>query len=142
MPEASTAAALPLSGPCAGARIDVDSRCADAERLAQTAAKHQDRLREVRRQLMEVEAKRDADARVRDRRQLAAQKDGARQTYRSHLVRSQSEAATREAARSWLREIDELNRQFVVAEGRADQVARQVGELEQMLPGVELAANA
>jgi len=142
MPEASSGAALPLSGPCAGARIDVDSRCAEAERLAQVAAAQQERLREVRRQLMDVEAKRDADATVRDRRQLSAQKDGARQTYRSRLARADSEAATREAAQGWLREIDQLNRQFVVAEARADQVTRQVGELEQALPGVELAANA
>lgn len=142
MPEASSAAALPLSGPCAGARMDVDSRCAEAERLAQAAVAHQERLREVRRQLMEADAKRAADTTVRDRRQLAAEKDAARKSYRSRLARAQSESAVREAARGWLREVDQLNRQFVVAEGRAEQVTSQVSELEQVLPGIEMVASA
>ncbi|HEY7023782.1 MAG TPA: hypothetical protein VH371_02340 [Candidatus Limnocylindrales bacterium] len=142
MPEPSSAAVLPLSGPCAGARKDVDSRCAEAARLAQAAAAHQERLRELRRELMEVEAKRDVDVRVLDRRQLSATKDAARKAYRSHIVRSRSEPAVRETTRRWLREIDQLNRQFAMAESRADDLLRKEGELEQALAGAELTANA
>jgi len=142
MPEASPAAALPLSGPCADARAEVDTRCAEAERLAQAAVVQQQNVRELRRQLMEVSAKREADARVRDRRQLSAAKDAARQAYHSAMTRAQTDFAVREAARTWLREIDQLNRQFVIAEARADDVVRQANEIEQSLPGIELAADA
>src|SRR4051812_3620360 len=98
----------PLAGPCASARNDVDSRCADAERLAQAAVAHQQRLLDVRRQLGEVVAIRDADARVRDRRQLEAAKLGAREAYHQALVHAGAQTDVHEAARVWLREIDRL----------------------------------
>ena len=99
MPEASSAAALPLSGPCAGARIDVDSRCAEPNGWPRRRSRTRSACARCRRQLMEVDAQREADATVRDRRQLAAQKDAARKAYRSRLARAQSESAVREAAR-------------------------------------------
>jgi hypothetical protein len=142
MAAAPSPSSLPLAGPCAGARNDVDSRCAEAERLAQAAVAHQQRLREVKQQLMETVGIREADARVRDRRQLVAAKDAARASYHSSVAEARDRSDIHEAARVWLREIDRLNRQLSVAEQRAEQVARRAAELEKSLPGIELAADA
>lgn len=133
---------LPQSGPCAPARSEVDSRCADAERLSQAAVAHQQRLRTVKQELMRVSAQREADARVRDRRELSAVKDEARKAYRAALIRAATDVDLREAARVWLQEIDRLNRQVEIAERRSEDVTRRANELEKTLPGVELAADA
>src|SRR3954454_13324409 len=116
MSAAPSPSALPLAGPCAGARNDVDSRCAEAERLAQASVAHQERLRDVRRQLMEAVAVREGDSRVRDRRHLVAAKNAARTTYHTSLLEATDESGIQEAARTWLREIDRLNRQVSLAE--------------------------
>ena len=137
-----SAPVAPLSGPCAGARNEVDTRCAEAERLAQAAVAHQQRLRDVKKQLMEVVALRDADARVRDRRQLNAAKDEARSGYHASIVHARDQGDVHEAARIWLREIDRLNRQLSLADKRAEDVVRRATELEHTLPGIELAADA
>lgn len=142
MPDASSAAALPLSGPCAGARNEVDSRCAEADRLAQAAVAQRERVRELRRALMEVSAQREVDARVRDRRQLAADKDAARDAYRAAMRRARDQSDVQAAAGTWLREIDQLNRRLRVADARADAVAQRSAELERVVPGAELAADA
>src|SRR5947207_1516232 len=70
MSTAVTPPVVALSGPCAGARSEVQTRCAEAERLTQAQVAHEQRLRDVKRQLAEVTAQRDADSRVRDRRSL------------------------------------------------------------------------
>jgi len=139
---APTPGVAPLTGPCAPARTDVDTHCSDAERLAQAAVAHQQRLRDVRRQLGEVAAIRDADARVRDRRQLDAAKVAAREAYHQALVHAGDQTDVHEAARVWLREVDRLNRQLSLADRRAEEVVRRVSELERSLPGIELAADA
>jgi len=139
---APTPSALPVSGPCANARTEVDSRCGDAERLAQAAVAHQQRVRDVKRQLQEVVALRDADARVRDRRQLTEAKDEARQTYHTAVTKARDRTDIHEAARVWLRDIARLNRQLVLADKRADDVFKRAAELEHSLPGIELAADA
>ncbi len=138
---AGSGATQPLSGPCAPARAEVDSRCAEAERLAQAAVAHRQRLRDIRIQLNEMVAVREADARVRDRRQLIESKDGARGAYSTQILHARNQGDVREAARVWLREIDRLNRQISRAERRAVDVTRQANDLERALPGIELAAD-
>ena len=138
----SSTAARPLAGPCAPARSEVDTRCAEAERLAQAAVAHQQRVRDLRQELMAVTAQREADVHVRDRRQVNASKQVAQTAYRAALRQAKNDSAIHEAARVWLREIDRLNRQFRRADHRAGELARRANELEQALPGVELAADA
>lgn len=139
---AGTPGTANLSGPCGAARLAVDTRCAEAEGLAQAAVAHQQRLRDARRQLLEVSAQRDADTRVRDRRQLGAAKDAARTTYHRAMVVAPDRGAVHEAARAWLRELDRLNRQLALADRRSEDITRQLTELERALPGIELAADA
>jgi hypothetical protein len=129
-------------GPCGQARADVDQRCADADRLAQAAAVHQARLRDVKRRLHDAHLRRDADGRVRDRRQLGEAKEDARRAYHDALARADDPAAVQDAAATWLREVDRLNRELERANRRAESVAREVSELERSIPGVELAADA
>src|SRR4051812_8585851 len=138
----SAASVAPLGGPCGPARNDVETRCAQAERLVETAAAQQQRLVDARRQLAEVAALREADARVRDRRQVDAAKADARASYRATIVRARERSEIHEAARVWLHEIDRLNRTVALADERADDIIRQTNELEQSLPGIELAADA
>jgi hypothetical protein len=71
------------SGPCGPARAEVDYRCAEAERLSGAAAIHVQRLREAKHMLARVQAQRDSDARVRDRRLLSDAKENARRAYPS-----------------------------------------------------------
>lgn len=138
----ASASTEPLSGPCAQARAEVDSRCAEAERLQQAAIAHQQRLREARRQLHEVSTLREADSRVRDRRQLDEAKNVARKAYHAALMTADSAGQVQEAAQGWLREIDRLNRQVDLADRRAEDVVRRATELERAMPGIELAADA
>ena len=138
----SSASAEPLSGPCAQARAEVDSRCAEAERLGLVATAHQQRLREARRQLREVSTLREADSKVRDRRQLNEAKNAARLAYHAALMLAESAGQVQEAAQGWLREIDLLNRQVDLADRRAEDVVRHATELERAMPGIELAADA
>src|SRR3954463_5544465 len=98
----SPASAAPLAGPCAPARSEVQTRCAEAERLAQAALAHQQRLRDVRRQMAEMVALRDSDARIRDRRQLDAAKADARTSYQAAMARARAVDDVHEAARVWL----------------------------------------
>ncbi|HEY8135926.1 MAG TPA: hypothetical protein VIF08_07775 [Candidatus Limnocylindrales bacterium] len=133
------------AGPCGPARAEVDYRCAEAERLAQAAQIQAQRLRDAKRMLARVEAQRDADARVRDRRLLADAKENARRAYRESYARSRNASPSNDvqaAAGEWLREINRLNRQLELADRRAADVARQINELTAALPGIELAADA
>ena len=106
------------------------------------AVAHAQRLRDVKLQLNEIVVVREADARVRDRRQLIVAKEQARSAYSAQIFRARNPTDVREAARVWLREIDRLNRQLAVAERRAVDVNRQANDLERALPGIELAADA
>ncbi|MDL2335187.1 MAG: hypothetical protein QFC55_04050, partial [Chloroflexota bacterium] len=133
------------SGPCAPARAQVDYRCAEAERLAQAAQIHIQRLRDAKRMLARVHAQRDNDARVRDRRLLSDAKENARRAYHESYVRAKNGSPNSDvqgAAGEWLREINRLNRQLELADRRAEDVTRQITELEGAMPGIELAADA
>ena len=131
-----------IGGPCAPARADVDSRCAEAERLAVAAQTHQETLREARRTHAEAARQRDADAHLRDRRRLAEEKAGAKADYHSALMHASDQGDIHDAAGLWLRRIDQLNRGVLLADRRADATAQQVNELERKMPGLELAADA
>jgi hypothetical protein len=133
------------SGPCGPARAEVEYRCAEAERLAQAAQIHVQRLRDAKRMLARVQAQRDADARVRDRRLLSDAKENARRAYHESYSRAANGSPNNEvqgAAGEWLREINRLNRQLELADRRAADVARQISELTAALPQIELAADA
>jgi hypothetical protein len=133
------------SGPCGPARAEANYRCAEAERLSQAAAIQAQRLREAKSMLARVQAQRDTDARVRDRRLLSDAKENARRAYRESFARARSDRSSGEvqdAAGEWLREINRLNRQLELADRRAADIARQIAELSAALPGIELSADA
>jgi hypothetical protein len=133
------------SGPCGPARAEVEYRCAEAERLVQAAQIQVQRLRDAKRMLARVQAQRDADARVRDRRLLSDAKENARRAYHESYTRASGGPVNNDvqgAAGEWLREINRLNRQLELADRRAVDVARQISELTAALPGIELAADA
>ena len=139
---ASPAAATLTSGPCGAARDQVDSRCAEAERLAAAAAEHQQRLRDARLELSEVVRQRERDAATRDRRSLNDAKDEARLAYRAALARAGGPGDIQAAAAEWLTEINRLNRQVRSSERNSDEVVRRATEIEGAMPGIELAADA
>jgi hypothetical protein len=58
------------------------------------------------------------------------------------MVTAPDPAAVQEAARTWLRELDRLNRQVESADRRAEELTRRAAELGQAVPGIELAADA
>jgi hypothetical protein len=120
----------------------VDQRCVDAERLAHAATLAQQRLREAKRQLGELGRQRDTDVRVLDRRQLNDAKEQARKTYREQVARATTPAEVQDAASTWLREMDQLNRLLSQAETRAAKVTDNAGALQRAMPGMELAADA
>jgi hypothetical protein len=131
-----------IQGPCAPARADVDVRCADAERLLAAAQSHQVALREARRQHSDASRQRDADAKVRDRRLLAEEKNSAQVAYHAAIARAPDQTAVQDAAAAWLRRLDQLNRDAREADDRADGLAQRISELDRALPGLELAADA
>src|SRR5512141_1284147 len=93
------------SGPCGPARAEANYRCAEAERLSQAAAIQAQRLREAKSMLARVQAQRDTDARVRDRRLLSDAKENARRAYRESFARARSDRSSGEvqdAAGEWL----------------------------------------
>ena len=139
---AATAAEQVTTGPCAAARAEVERRVAEAERLSQAATAHQQRLRETKRRLAELTRLREVDGQVRDRHVLGETKEALRQAYRQGYDAAQDPTAVRDAAATWLREIDRLNRQAMLADQRADDIVGQVAAFERALPNVELAADA
>jgi hypothetical protein len=123
----------------------VEHRCAEAERLSAAAQIQVQRLRDAKRMLARVQAQRDADARVRDRRLLSDAKENARRAYHDNYTRARNGSVNYDvqgAAGEWLREINRLNRQLELADRRAADVARQINELTAALPQIELAADA
>ncbi|MEP7360445.1 MAG: hypothetical protein ABI744_02590 [Chloroflexota bacterium] len=133
------------SGPCGPARAEVNYRVAEADRLAQSAQIHAQRLRDAKRMLAHVQAQRDNDARVRDRRLLSDAKENARRAYHDSYTRNRSGGPSGDiqgVAGEWLREINRLNRQLELADKRAQDVTRQIADLEGSLPAIELAADA
>ncbi len=139
---ASPAAATVTSGPCGAARDQVDSRCAEAVRLAAAAAEHQQRLRDARLELSDVVRQRERDAATRDRRSLNDTKDEARLAYRAALARAHGPGDIQAAAAEWLTEINRLNRQVRSSERNSNDVVRHATEIEGAMPGIELAADA
>ena len=131
-----------IGGPCAPARADVDTRCAEAERLAAAAQAHQQNLRDARRAHAEAARQRDADAHLRDRRRLAEEKAEAKAEYHSALLHASDTKDIHDAAGQWMRRIDQLNRGAREADRTADTTAQQVNDLERKMPGLELAADA
>lgn len=133
------------AGPCGPARTEVEYRCAEAERLSQAAQIQVQRLRDAKRMLARVQAQRDADARVRDRRLLSDAKENARRAYHESFTRARNGSANYDvqgAAGEWLNEINRLNRQLELADRRAADVMRQINELTAAMPQIELAADA
>ena len=65
----------------------------------------------------------------------------ARHAYQTAVTKAKEPADLQEAARVWLREIDQLNRQLALADRRSEDVVRRANELERALPGIELAAD-
>jgi hypothetical protein len=132
------------NGPCGPARAEVEYRVAEADRLAQAAQVHIQRLRDTKRQLALVHSQRDNDARVRDRRLLNDAKENARRAYRESFTRNSGgpDGDVQGVAGEWLREINRLNRQLELADTRAAQLTRQITALEGSLPSIELAADA
>ncbi len=139
---ASPASATVTSGPCGAPRDQVESRCAEADRLAAAAAEHQQRLRDARLDLSEVVRQRERDAATRDRRSLNDAKDEARLAYRAALSRAAGPGEVQAAAGEWLTEINRLNRQVRSSERNSDEVVRRATEIEGAMPGIELAADA
>lgn len=130
------------AGPCGPARAEADVRCADAERLRATAQSHHQALRDARSAHSEASRLRESDARLRDRRRLAEEKNAAQVDYRAAVVRAVDRASLQDAAAAWMTRLHLLNRQSQIADLRADSLAQSVSELERTLPGLELAADA
>ena len=131
-----------IAGPCAPARSEVDTQCADAERLSAAAQIHLQRLREARRQHSELMRQREQDAQFRDRRRLNDDKRIAQSDYRAAMRRATDESGVRGAAATWLRRLDELNRGARLADDRAVSLTQRAAAIQSELPGLELAADA
>src|SRR5688572_14173041 len=137
---ADTTAANP--SPCAQPRAEVDSRCAEAERLTAAAEFARDELREARRRHSELANRREADARSRDRRQIAEEKTAAKAQYHTAVTRALDQAAVQDAAAAWLGSMDATNRRVREANDRAQELESHIAELERLLPNIELKADA
>jgi hypothetical protein len=131
-----------IAGPCAPARGEVDSRCADADRLLAAAQAHQVTLREARRQFSDATHQREADSYLRDNRRQRDEKMAAQGEYHVAIGRASDEADLRDAAATWMHRIDQLNRQSRDANRRAEGLTQRVSDFERTLPGLELAADA
>lgn len=139
---AAPASAASIAGPCGPVRADVDTRCADAERLAQAAVMHDQSLREARHEYAEVIRQRETDAHLRNRRLVAEEKAASQVDYHAALMRATDRSGVQQAAAEWMRRIDQINRRARVAGQRVDDLAQKAADLERALPGLELAADA
>jgi hypothetical protein len=128
--------------PCADVRAEAEHVCAEAEQKAIAAHTQQRRLRELRSEDAAVADERAAVAQARDRRLIADAKDEAAREYRRALSAAHEATATQTAAAVWLRKVDRLNRQARIAATREQELAQRATELHQLLPAIELAADA
>jgi hypothetical protein len=132
----------PTAGPCAQPRAEVDSRCADAARLAAASEVARNEFHEAQRRHSELTMRRDTDAQTRDRRHIADEKANAQASYHTAVTRAMDQAAIQDAAASWLRSMDATNRRAREAEDHATDLDAQISEIERMLPSLELKADA
>jgi hypothetical protein len=128
--------------PCAQPRAEVDSRCAEAERLSAAADFARDELREMRRRQSELTSRREADAHARDRRHIAEQKAAAQAEYHTAVTRALDQAAVQGAAAAWLHTMDTTNRRAREADDRGAELQARLAELERLLPNMELKTDA
>ena len=127
--------------PCAQPRAEVDSRCAEAERLTAASEFARDELREARRRHAELANRREADGHVRDRRFIAEQKAEAQNQYHAAVTRAADLAGIQDAAAAWLRSMDGINRRTREADHRARELDESVAELDRLMPNIELKAD-
>lgn len=141
-PAVLTPAATKIGGPCAPVRAEVDTRCAEADRLLAAAQSHQVSLREAQRRHSDATRQREANSYLRDNRRQRDEKLTAQGDYQHAIARASDQAELRDAAATWMHRLDQLNRQARDANRRAEGLAQRVSELERALPGLELAADA
>jgi hypothetical protein len=130
------------AGPCADLLEAAEHTCADAEQKAAAAAEQQRRVRDLRADSAIIAQEREAGARMRDRRTMAAAKEEAAAAYRHALTVARGQAELQTAATEWLRQVDRLNRNARVAGTLEHGLARRAMELHQLLPAAEMAADA
>ena len=87
-PAVLTPAATKIGGPCAPVRAEVDTRCADADRLLVAAQSHQVSLREAQRQHSDATRQREADSYLRDNRRQRDEKLTAQGDYQHAIARA------------------------------------------------------
>ena len=116
--------------------------CVDAERKEAATDHQQLRLRELRSEDALIAEQRAAGARERDRRFIADAKDEAAREYRQALRDAREHRDLQAAAADWLRKVDEQNRRARVSRALEEDLARRAGELQQLLPAAEVAADA
>jgi len=99
------------AGPCAQARNDAESACADAQRLRTAADEAAAELVRARRGLDQAEHEADEAAASADRRRRTDAKLAAREAYRARVARATDAADRQAATATWLAEINRINRE-------------------------------
>ncbi len=143
--EPPSGAAGPSPGtpdPCAGPRFLARERCAVAERAKAEAAAAAERLRAARRAYDDAVAKADAATAAAEPRAIRAAKEAAQDAFRVARAAARTRAEAEAAARTWLDEINRINREATAAAREAARLAAVVADLRPQLERLATEADA
>jgi hypothetical protein len=121
---------------------DAETACAEARRARAALEVSVERLRLLRRRLVDSGRIADAAATDADRSEVAARKDALHQAWQAAIAASEAESDRRDATAAWLRGITETNQRMRVALRHLSHARRQVALLESELQRADLEAAA
>lgn len=140
--DASPFAAPAHSGPCADERRLADERCELATRARAQAVAVADGLRRAQRAYDTHTASSSAAAEAADPRAVRSLKEGAQRAFRSASRTAGSPEAVEAAARTWLQEINRINREAAAASLAADHEREAAALIGASLERMSREANA
>jgi hypothetical protein len=130
------------SGRSYAGRVSPSDPCQAAEELAELHRAELINLREARRRLADLTHELETSLPLRDRGQLEAAKEHAREEYRRALAEARDQAAVQQAATRWMDEVNRLNRAALLAQADDGRQGAEYSRLETAIRRLEVEVDA
>jgi hypothetical protein len=122
---------------CAAARAAVDERCEASHQATAAHGVAVERMRELKRDLVAAQHRRDEAVAADDAKRRAAEKAAARDTYQLALSTAETDDESREATAEWAKALDRINRTSSLRRRDVAKAETAVSTLEEVLRTAE-----
>ena len=122
---------------CAEARAAVDERCGASHQATAAHGVAVERMRELKRDLVAAQHRRDEAVAADDDKRRAAEKAAARDTYQLALSAAETDDESREATGEWAKALDRINRTASLRRRDVAKAETAVSTLEEVLRTAE-----